>query len=205
MKDIVKYCGCAMLLWAGLSVSSAGELKVAVADRMQILAGHRQLTQAMQRLNADDAAQKAEYQKATDNLDALRQDFQRLTTESRNVTASDSDRTRAGSAAEIREGEIRLGEAALKKFNEEHRRKMAARLQEMRQKYFAEIQAAVKAYAAEQQLALVLDSSALAAQSGVGGVLHADAQLDITAAIIDRVNQPRPPAAATSAPAGQRK
>ena len=83
---------------------------------------------------------------------------------------------------------------------------MNARMQVMRQKYFTEVQTQIKAYAAEHHLGLVLDSSALAAQNGVGGVLHADPQLDITAAIIARVNSLHPPATATTnAPASPQK
>jgi len=192
-------------VWLGLQLATgrAAELNVAVADRMRILESYADLKQALGRLNEQEAQQTAQHQQQANRLEALQQAVRQLTLDAQNVVASASEREQAGSKAESMQGELRAAETALKRFDENNRRQITANMQALRQKYFTAVQAQIKAYAAEHHLALILDSSALATQNGVGGVLHADAQLDITAAIIARVNAPA--AAATNAPAGLQK
>ena len=202
MKRKLMWLGCAVWLGVQLTAGRAAELNVAVADRMRILEGYVDLKQELARLNDQAAKQTAQHQQQANRLEAMQQNLRQLTLDAQNVTASASEREQAGSKAESMQAELRTAEAALKRFDEKNVLQMNARMQVMRQKYFTEVQTQIKAYAAEHHLALVLDSSAMGKQSGVGGVLHADAQLDITAAIIARVNAPP---AATNAPAGPQK
>jgi len=199
MKHIMRWFGCAVLLCAQLAIGRAGEPGIAVANMEQIFKEHQQLKQTIAQLNAQNSQQTGERKQMVAELDKLKEELRQLNLEALKTNLTEIERTQRRTQAEEKLHDFRVVEAKILRADEAHRRQLAARLQEIRQQYFTEIQTQVQAYAAERHLALVLDSSPLAAQNGVGGVLHADAQLDITAAIIARVNR-APAAAATNAP-----
>ena len=193
------------LLWTGLCAGSrAGEANVAVADWLKILSEHQQLNTAMAQLNVDAESRTAVRKKMTDAVDGLKQELERLTTDSKNISLSADERSLAGNRLESVQSELRAAEAALKRYDEESVRQLRQNMQALRDRYLSEVQTAIKTYAAEHHLTLVLDTSSVGKQSGVSGVLFAEPQLDITAAIIERVNKPHPsvPVASTNAPAG---
>ncbi len=200
MNQKILWCGCALLLSSVLSPGRAGEPALAVANIEQIFKEHQQLKQIIAQLNEQTARQSAERKRMVDDLDQRKDELRQLNLEALKSTLTETERARRREQAEAKLHDFRVIEARILRADEANRRQLDTRLQEVRQQYFAEVQAQIRAYAAEHHLALVIDSSPLAAQSGVGGVLHADAQLDITAAIIARVNQPPPAAARTNAP-----
>ena len=204
MNRKLLWAGCAALLCATLSASRAGELVVAVADMEQIFKEHLVLKQTIAQLNEQNTKQAEERKLMVADLDQQQRELRQLNTDALVAPLTDAERSQRSAKAEAKLHDVRVTEAKILRLDEANRRQLATRLQELRQHYFTEIQAQIRAYAAEHHLALVLDSSNMAALSGVGGVLHADAQLDITAAIIARVNSQKP-AATTNAPAGPQK
>jgi len=187
--------GLAVLL-AGVGGVVAAEPTVAVANLEQIFKEHQQLKIVIAQINAQTAQETEERKQAVAKLEQMQAELRPLTAAAQNPALTESERTQRSAQAEAKLREARIKEVRIMRGDEATRRQLATRLQDLRKQYFAEIQEQIRAYAAEHHLALVLDSSSLAAQSGVGGVLHADPQLDITAAIITRVNKLPPPAAA---------
>jgi Skp family chaperone for outer membrane proteins len=204
MHQKLLWYGCAWLLCAACAPGRAGEPAIAVANLEQIFKEHQQLKQIIAQLNAQTAQQAAERKRMVDDLDTRQAELRQLNLDALKADLTETERAQRREQAEARLHDFRVIEARILRADEANRRQLATRLQELRQQYFTEIQAQVRAYAAEHHHALVLDSASLAAQTGAGGVLYAGAQIDITGAVIARVNQPRP-AAATNAPAGPQK
>ena len=203
MKHKLLWFGGALLLCAQLSGVRAGAPGIAVANMELIFKEHQQLKQTIAQLNAENSKQTAERKQLVAELDKQKEELRQLNLEALKTNWTEVERAQRRTQAEEKLHDFRVVEARILRADEAHRRQLATRLQEIRLQYFTDIQAQIRTYATEHHLALVLDSSPLAAQNGVGGVLHADAQRDITAAIIARVN--RPPAAATNAPAAPPK
>ena len=193
MNKLSRWLGVACLV-AGAGVWAA-EQTLAVADVERIFKEHQRLKVVLAQFNEQSAAAAAERKAVMAELEGLQSELRQLNLNAQNVTSSEVERAQAGAQAESKLRELRLLEARLMRGDEASRRLQTTRVQEMRQQYFAEIQAQIRAYAGEHNLALVFDSSSLAAQGGVGGVLHAQPQCDITAAIIARINAAPAPAA----------
>lgn len=203
MKQNLRWFGCAVLWCALLSGGRAGATDIAVANMELIFKEHQQLKQTIVQLNTENSKQTEERKQMVAELDKQKEELRQLNLEALKTNLTEAERAQRRTQAEEQLHDFRVLEARILRADEAHRRQLATRLQEIRLQYFSEVQAQIRAYAAEHHLTLVLDSSPLAAQNGVGGVLHADARLDITAAIIARVNQP--PTAATNAPAASPK
>ena len=192
MKKTVLLCGCALALYAMTAIGYAAEPALAVANMEQIFKEHQQLKQVIAQLNEQNAKFADERKALVGDMEKRQQELRKLNTDALSATLPEAERTQRREQAELKLHDFRVLEAKIMRADEANRRQMTTRLQEVRLKYFNEVQTHIRAYAAEHQLALVLDSSPLAAQGGIGGVLHADSQLDITAAIIARINQPQP-------------
>jgi Skp family chaperone for outer membrane proteins len=186
--------GGTLVLCAQLALSRAGEPSVAVADMEQIFKEHRQLKQTVAQLNEQNVKQAEERKQMVADLDRLQRELRQLNADALLATLPEAERLQRAAKAEAKLHEARVAEARVMRFDEATRRQLTTRLQEVRQQYFGEVQTQIRAYAAEKHIALVLDSSSMMTQGGIGGVLHADAQLDITAAIIARVNAAQPAA-----------
>ena len=193
MKTWSRWLGLAAVL-AGVGGVWAAEPTIAVANMEQIFKEHQRLKVVIAQLNEQNAKEADERKQAVAELEKQQAELRQLNLDAQNPALTEAARKERQTKAETKLRELRVNEARIMRGDEATRRQMASRLQELRKQYFAEVQEQVRAYAAEHHLALVLDSSSLAAQSGVGGVLHADTQLDITAAIIARVNALPPPA-----------
>ena len=195
MKKTLLLCGCTLLFCSLVSISRAAEQTIAVANMEKIFQEHQQLKLVIAQLNEQNAKLAEERKTLVADLEQRQQELRKLNTEALNTTLTEAERTQRRDQAEAKLHEFRVIEAKIMRADEANHRQMATRLQEVRRKYFNEVQTHIRAYAAEHHLAFVFDSSSLAMQNGVGGVLHAEPQFDITAAIIARVNQPAPAAA----------
>ena len=198
MKRKLLWLGCAALLATGYPTLRAGEPNIGVANMELILKEHQRLKTVIAQLNEQNARATEERKQMVVELEQQQTELRKLRIDSQRTDKTEAERSESAAKAEAKLHEARVIEARILRADEANRRQMATQIQQLRQQYFAEIQGEIRAYAAEHHLALVLDSSALAAQNGVGGVLHADAQLDITATIIVRVNNLRPPTTATT-------
>jgi Skp family chaperone for outer membrane proteins len=176
------------LLLAVAGSARAAEPSIAVVNMEQVFKEHQRLKAVIAELNEQSAKEAEERKKAVAELEKLQTELRQLQTEAESPMIAEARREERTAKAEAKLRELRVLEARILRGDESTRRQLATRLQELRKQYFAEIQEQVRAYAAEQKLALVLDSSNLTTQSGSSGVLHADAKLDITAAILARVN-----------------
>lgn len=185
MNTFSRWLGVLVLMMVG---AWAAEPTIAVADMEKVFKEHQRLKGIIAQLNEQNAKDAEERKKAVAELEKQQTELRQLNLDAQNPALTEEARKERQTKAEVKLRELRVNEARIMRGDESTRRQLAARLQELRKQYFTEIQEQVRAYAAEQHLALVLDSSSLTAQSGVGGVLHADAKLDITAAIIARVN-----------------
>ncbi len=174
--------------------AQAAEPALAVVNMEHIFKEHTRLKADIAQLNEQNAKEAAERKQAVTELEQLQAGHRQLMVEAESPILTDTARKERQTKADAKLRELRVLEARILRGDESTRRQMLTRIQDLRKKYFAEVQEQVRAYAAEQKLALVLDSSQLAAQSGISGVLHADARLDITAAILARVNARPAPA-----------
>ena len=191
---------CVLLaLWLTGAGVWAVEPTIAVADVEKIFKEHQRLKTIIAQLNEQNAKEAGERKQAVTELEKQQTELRQLNLDVQNPALTEEARKERQAKAEAKLRELRVNEARIMRGDESTRRQLAAHLQELRKQYFIEIQEQIRAYAAEHHLALVLDSSSLAAQSGVGGVLHAAPQLDITTAIIARVNA-LPASAATAKP-----
>ena len=196
MQKIGQGLICALLAWAQLSGVRAGEPAVAVVNMEQIFAEHQQLKQIMAQINAQNAKDAAQGQQMAAALEQQQAELRQANLDAQDTTLTEIERSRRAVRLEDKMRDYRSAENKFKRFDEDHRRQLAKQLQDLRQKYYAAIQAEIAAYATEQHIAFVFDSSNVTGQNSVSGLLHADQRYDITAAISARVNQPHPPAAA---------
>lgn len=198
MKRELFWLGCAALLATGTPTLHAAEPNIGVANMELILKEHQRLKTVIDQLNEQNTRATEERKQMVNEMEQQQTELRKLRIDSQRSDKTEAERSANAAKAETKLHDVRVIEARILRADEANRRQMATQLQQVRQQYFSEIQGEIRAYASEHHLALVLDSSALATQSGVGGVLHADAQLDITAAIITRVNTLRPPTATTT-------
>jgi Skp family chaperone for outer membrane proteins len=190
MKTLSRWLGVlALTLGAAGGLSSrAAEPTIAVVNMERIFKEHQRLKAVVAQLNEQNAKEAEERKKVVAELEKQQTELRQLNLDAQNPALTEETRKERQAKADAKLREFRILEARIMRGDEATRRQLATRLQDLRKQYFTEVQEQVRTYAAEQHIALVLDSSSLAAQSGVGGVLHAEASLDITAAILARVN-----------------
>jgi hypothetical protein len=104
--------------------------------------------------------------------------------EAQNTALSEEARNEKRNEAEEKLVELREMEGKIRRFEESRRRQLDEQMKRVRDKLVEEIKTTISTYAKTQGYTAVLDSSG-ENLNGVPSVLHFDARLDITTAVVD--------------------
>lgn len=130
---------------------------------------------------------KTERTKMVDDFKKLQDTFKEVRDEAQNTALSEEARNQKRNEAEEKLVELREMEGKIRRFEESRRRQLDEQMKRVRDKLVEEIKTTISTYAKTQGYTAVLDSSG-ENLNGVPSVLHFDARLDITVAVVDLLN-----------------
>lgn len=130
--------------------------------------------------------------------EALQKKFNDTREEAQNKALNEEVRAQKASLAEEQLVAIRDSEAKIKRFDELRSKQLEDQSRRMRRGLVGEIREVIKAYAIETGVAAVMDASGLSL-NGIETALYVEPKVDITKAVIERLNKGAPAADAGKA------
>jgi Skp family chaperone for outer membrane proteins len=190
-----------------IGVLLAGALVAAAEEKLGVVNGQEVVKQYHKTQAATDALRKLddELRDAQKRMVAKLQEMddacKKAIAETNDKALSEEARARKRTAAEDKLTELKEYELQVRKSDLDNRKKMEEQNTLMLKPIIQEVRQAVADTAKEKGLTLVLDSS----ETGLGAVLYAEERLDITDAVLKRLNKnvpaPVQPVAEEGAPA----
>lgn len=176
----------AALLLCGAGVARA-EDKIVFVDMDKVFNDFYKTKLADAQLKDQAEEYKGERTKMVDDFKKLQDEFKEVRDEAQNTALSEEARNTKRNAAEEKLVELRELEGKIRRFEESRRRQLDEQMKRVRDKLVEEIKTTISTYAKTQGYTAVLDSSG-ENLNGVPSVLHFDAKLDITPAVVDLLN-----------------
>lgn len=131
---------------------------------------------------------KEEREELIDQYEALKEGYRTARDRSLDTALSDDARADLRRQTEEKLVEIKDHEAKIRRFDESRQRKLDEQSLRMRRRLVGEINEKIAEYAQAQGFAAVADSSGMT-MNGVPALLYVDPNLDITARIVEYLNQ----------------
>jgi len=168
--------------------AEAGDLKVAVVDMAKVMESHPMGVSNRSVLRKQINDFEKEQEKLTDELMAMRDDFDKVRKEAGNKALSELARGAKLEKAEAKLVELREMESGIRERLSLRKKQISDQRVRMRRRMVKSITWIVKEYAEAKGYDLVLDSSGLGL-NGVEGVLFAVDKIDITDGILEAVKK----------------
>ncbi|MCB1070033.1 MAG: OmpH family outer membrane protein [Verrucomicrobia bacterium] len=131
---------------------------------------------------------KDERKELIDQYEKLKNDYRTLRDRALDTALSEESRNELRRQTEEKLVEIKDDEAKIRRFDESRQRKLDEQSLRMRRRLIGEINEKIAAYARDQGYSGVVDSSGMS-MNGVPILVYVDPNLDITARVIDVLNQ----------------
>ena len=174
------------------AVASAAEIRLATADMNRLFENYHRTAEAQARFqSAVEAAQSSAETMMADGQ-SLVEEYRKLVDEANSPALSADARERAEARAEEKLQTIREKEREVQQFQANTQRALQQRQVNHRQLMMEEIKEVVKSIAEARGANLVLDSSDLARQGGIGGVIFVSPEFDVTEEALKELNKDQP-------------
>jgi len=196
---------CAIAAFSGLAVIPAiaqPAPKLVIVDMAKLLDGHYKTEEQNAKLKGDEAKANNELEKINKEGQGLVEQLKEMEEQGKNpaITVEAKDKLQGEMRAKIEE--IQRKQNEVQSFRSNTQRSLQQRIQNFRKLMFEEISVTVTEVGKKQGATLILDKSG-PSLIGINPVVYADAEYDITEAVMKELNKNRPagPAPATPAPA----
>lgn len=188
------------MLLAG-ALAAAAEEKIGVVNGQEVVKQYHKTQAATDALRKLDDELRDAQKRMVGKLQEMDEACKKAIADTNDKALSEEARARKRTAAEDKLAELKEYELQVRKSDLDNRKKMEEQNTLMLKPIIQEVRQAVADTAKEQGLTLVLDGS----ETGLGAVLYAADRLDITEAVLKRLNKNMPvpvkPAAEEGAPA----
>ena len=174
-------------LIAAFACVAPAETRIAVADFEIVMKCHPKTEENTAYLATTKETFEEQMRTERNAIKKLQDTFMEFAAKAENEALSDSVRLAARNSARDSAVEIKRREEALKVKARELQNTLASTEMQLFQKSMVDIEAAIKAVAAEQKLDLILDSSAQRSIVPVPYVLFSSPALDVTEALVKAI------------------
>ncbi len=174
--------------------TAAAELRIATVDLDKVFQSHPKTQKAEEGLKAAEVRIKADMEKMAGEAKALQDEAQKLKEAANTPMLSETARMQKKLEAEDKLTELQELQLRIRRTQETRLKQLRDQLMKTRQGIVDELMAAVKAFAQEEGYAMIFDVSGLT-MNAVPLAVYADDELDVTAAIVERIGGKLPDAA----------
>ena len=182
------------MLLAG-ALAAAAEEKIGVVNGQETVKQYHKTQAATDALRKLDGELRDAQQRMVAKLEEMDDACKKAIAEASDKALSEEARARKRDAAEAKLAELKEYEMQVRKSDLDNRSKMEEQNSLMLKPIIQEVRQAVAETAKEKGLTLVLDGS----ETGLGSVIYAEPRLDITDAVLKRLNKNVPAPAAKPA------
>lgn len=180
-----------LLLAGALSASAVAEEKIGVVNGQDTVKQFYKTQAATESLRKLDEELRDAQRRMVTKLTELDDEVKKSIAEANDKALSEEARTRKRATAEDKLADLKEYEITVRKSDLDNRKKMEEQNALMLKPIIQEVRQAVADTAKEMGLTLVLDGS----ETGLGAVIYFETRLDITEAVLKRLNKNAPPTA----------
>ena len=176
-----------ILPWMQLP-GSAAELKLATVSMERIFDEYHKTQEANAQFKARADEMDVKRRDLMDNVKSRKSELEALSAEARDKSLSDTEREKKKLLAEDKYTQAKDAEEKLMDFDKACKKQIGDQMRQMQQQIITEIRAIIQAYAKNNGITLVLDSSGKT-MNQVEAIIVSDKALDITDAILAILNK----------------
>jgi Skp family chaperone for outer membrane proteins len=180
-----------LLLAGALTASAVAEEKIGVVNGQDTVKQFYKTQAATESLRKLDEELRDAQRRMVAKLTELDDEVKKAIAEANDKALSEEARARKRAAAEDKLADLKEYEITVRKSDMDNRKKMEEQNGLMLKPIIQEVRQAVADTAKEMGLTLVLDGS----ETGLGAVIYFENRLDITDAVLKRLNKNAPPPA----------
>lgn len=180
-------------LLAALAWPAAAEQKSACINMERVFDEYYKTKTANAQFKARGEEIDSKRKEIVGKAKAIKAEFDKLNAEYRDKSLNEEARAKKRDAADDKLQELREAEEKVVEFDKTFKKELADQMRQMQQQIVGEIRAAIQAYAAENKIDVVFDSSGKTLNN-VEAVMYFDKRMDITDAIMAIMNKNAPPA-----------
>lgn len=188
----VSICAAALVFGSVVGGWCAGGDKIGVIDFERVLKDYHKTKPAEIEIDKQKADFKAEIERRLKTLDQMGQDYEAASEAARNKALNEEAQKTKLANAEKKLMELKEYQQDVKKFSDDEKKRIIQESIRARRRFSEEINEAVRKYAAEKGLVLVVDSSS-SIEELRGAVVFRDDSMDITSTIVRTLNEGKNP------------
>lgn len=191
MNTRMKWLPAAAILLAGaVLTASAYDQRIVFVDMNILFEKYHKTERADAQLQEQAETLNVEYEQMLEDLEALRESFNKLRDEAQDMALSKETRERKKANAEDKLLEISQEEQRLQRFRETRSKQLNNQQRRMRDQIVREIREIMETYAKQQGYSAILDLSG-ESMNGVEIILYSDGSQDITDEVLEELNKGR--------------
>jgi Skp family chaperone for outer membrane proteins len=180
----------AILLAGAVLTASAYDQRIVFVDMNILFEKYHKTERADAQLQEQAETLNVEYEQMLEDLEALRESFNKLRDEAQDMALSKETRERKKANAEDKLLEISQEEQRLQRFRETRSKQLNNQQRRMRDQIVREIREIMETYAKQQGYSAILDLSG-ESMNGVEIILYSDGSQDITDEVLEELNKGR--------------
>jgi Skp family chaperone for outer membrane proteins len=170
--------------------ASAYDQRIVFVDMNILFEKYHKTERADAQLQEQAETLNVEYEQMLEDLEALRESFNKLRDEAQDMALSKETRERKKANAEDKLLEISQEEQRLQRFRETRSKQLNNQQRRMRDQIVREIREIMETYAKQQGYSAILDLSG-ESMNGVEIILYSDGSQDITDEVLEELNKGR--------------